>query len=197
MSAEKKSSGAALGSDLSAPNAGELDVLAVLWREQAAGDQPLQLSEVHRRVCERRRSFHEAEPATTTVSTQLRNLVAKGLIRETTVGRPAGEAPSQDRPILTRSGMKPTTRSPLTSYQALSPPGEVLRGMFTGLAEAYPPEVWYRLTALLDFAGVLGLPDELLHRLVAFVEKEKGACPSSASEVGKELRPETKTGDRS
>lgn len=159
--------------------------MAVLWKERAAEGQPLQLSEVHRRVSERRRAFHEAEPATTTISTQLRSLVAKGLIEETTMGQQSVGALAQGRPNPTRGGMRPTTRSPLTSYQAIHEPGEVLRGMFTGLAEAYPPEARHRLTALLDFAGVLGLPDEVLQRVIAFVEEEKRAYLPSVNKTGK------------
>jgi hypothetical protein len=183
MAAKKEPVGPTVRPDLPAPNMGEVDVLAVLWREQAEGGRPLQLSEVHRRVCERRRAFREAEPATTTISTQLRSLVAKGLIRETTLGRPA-EGGDERVPIRTRGGMKPATRSPLTSYQAVAAPGEALRGMFTGLAEAYPPDARQRLTALLDFAGALGLPDDMLRRLGAFVEKEKEAFPQAAGEAG-------------
>lgn len=57
--------------------------------------------------------------------------------------------------------------------------------MFAGLDEAYPPEAGPRLTALLDVAEVLCLPDEVVRRLVAFVEKEKRACrPSEASVPG-------------
>src|SRR6266404_3070976 len=108
MSPTNEPYGSAVQPELPAPNAGELDVLAVLWRERAAGGQPLQLSEVHRRVSKRRTAFNETPPATTTVSTQLRSLVAKGLIQETTLGRPVAEPPAQGRPIGTRGGMKPT-----------------------------------------------------------------------------------------
>lgn len=192
----KKTATPATSTELPAPNAGELDVLAVLWRERAAGGQPLQLSEVHRRVSERRRAFREAEPATTTISTQLRSLLAKGLIEETTVGQQPTEAPAHGRPVPVRGGMRPASRSPLTSYQALHQPGEVLRGMFTGLAEAYPPEAPHRLDALLDFAAVLGLPDEVLQRLLAFVEDERAAC-APPPHLGDEPGPETSMGGNS
>ena len=42
---------------------GELDALGVLWAEEENERRALQLSEVHRRVCERRRQFGEPEPA--------------------------------------------------------------------------------------------------------------------------------------
>src|SRR5438067_873021 len=85
------------GAELPAPNAGELDVLGVLWLEKQSGDRPLQLGEVYRRVCERRRHYLEPEPALTTVSTHLRNMVAKGLIEEVAAARhgAAGLAPER------------------------------------------------------------------------------------------------------
>src|SRR5207253_1576810 len=101
--------------------AGELDVLGVLWAEQHGDDQALQLSEVYRRVCERRRAFGEAEPALTTVSTHLRNLVDKQLIEET-LRRGAPPAPTRGM-VRTRGGVTPPTRSPFTSYRATHAPG--------------------------------------------------------------------------
>src|SRR5262249_51865040 len=90
---------------LEAPNAGELDVLNVLCREPLGDDQALQLSEIHRRVCERRRLFGEPEPALTTTSSQLRSLSEKRLI--------GGEAaPATPRPIVrTRGGYTPPSRA--------------------------------------------------------------------------------------
>jgi len=153
----------------SAPNAGELDVLGVLWREARAGNAPLQLAEIHRRVCRRRQTYAEPEPALTTVSTHLRNLLAKGLIEELAATR----APVAPAPVRTRGGYRPQTRSPLTSYRALYPPGQVLFTTFYGLAEAYPPD--QRLDALLDFARALGLPDATLGRLHTLIQAEAAA----------------------
>src|SRR5688572_177869 len=116
------------GAPLDGPNAGELDVYSVLWAERLGKDQPLRLSEVHDRVKERRRSFGEAEPALTTVSTHLRALVHKGLAEETTA-RP-GPGPR------VRGGLTPPTRSPNTGYRALHTPGDVLRTTYQGLAAA-------------------------------------------------------------
>src|SRR5262245_20021177 len=99
---------------LEAPNAGELDVYSVLWQERQGDDRPLQLSEVYRRVCERRRGFGEPEPALTTVSTHLRGLHRKQLVEEL-VGPSAAARPA----VRTRGGLTPPTRSPLTSYRAL------------------------------------------------------------------------------
>jgi predicted transcriptional regulator len=149
---------------LEAPNAGELDVYSVLWAERQGDNQPLQLSEVARRVSERRRAFNEPEPALTTVSTHLRALVRKGLAEEvlgaSTAARPA---------IRTRGGFTPPTRSPLTSYRALHSPGEVLRTTYRGLATAYPE----RLDALVDFARAVEMSAEGLRQLQKLVEQEK------------------------
>jgi hypothetical protein len=130
---------------LEAPNAGELDVYSVLWAERRDEDRPLQLSEVYRRVCERRRSFGEPEPALTTIATHLRRLTGKRLIEElAALRRPAGEQP----PVRVRGGYTPPTRSPLTSYRSLHTPGDVLYSTFCGLGAAYPPQE--RLQALID-----------------------------------------------
>jgi predicted transcriptional regulator len=152
---------------LEAPNAGELDVLAVLWLERLGSRQPLQLSEVYRRVCERRRQFGEQEPALTTVSTHLRGLVAKKLIEEV-LGSRATAAGAGTR---ARGAYSPPTRSPLTSYQALHEPGDVLKTTFQGLAAAYPAA--QRLDALTDFAHALELSKECLRKLEQLIAAEK------------------------
>jgi hypothetical protein len=151
---------------LESPNAGELDVYSVLWAERQGEDRVLQLSEVYRRVCERRRTFGEAEPALTTVSTHLRGLLRKGLIEEVGGAR-KGEP---DRPVRTRGNVTPPTRSPLTAYRALHPPGEVLATTYAGYAASYPPG--QRLQALLDFARALRLSADGMRRLQELVEAE-------------------------
>jgi hypothetical protein len=162
---------------LPAPNAGELDVLAVLWQEAEGEGRLLQLSEVYRRVCERRRRYGEPEPALTTVSTHLRKLaVEKGLIEEVVPARGGGPAAAAGAPIRTRGSYRPPTRSPLTSYRARHGPAEVLRSTLYGLAEAYPPTAQRRLDALLDFAQVLGLPAPTLQKLTRLIEAERAAA---------------------
>ena len=137
---------------LETPNAGELDVYSVLYAEDQGDKRSLQLSEVYRRVCERRRRFAEPEPALTTVSTHLRGLVRKGLAAELTAGP---GLPARPNPRM-RGAATPPTRSPLTSYRVRHTPGDVLRSTFQGLAAVYPD----RLDALLDFARALELSDE-------------------------------------
>jgi hypothetical protein len=150
---------------LEAPNAGELDVYSVLWAERQGDNRALQLSEVYRRVCERRRQFGEPEPALTTVSTHLRGLVRKQLAEEV-----LGASSSAPRPpVRTRGQLTPPTRSPLTSYRALHSPGEVLRMTYRGLAAAYPDPP----DALLDFARALELSDEAQSQVREVVEQEK------------------------
>jgi hypothetical protein len=149
---------------LEAPSAGELDVLSVLWREQLGDNHLLQLSEIHRRVCERRRQFGEPEPALTTTSSQLRALADKKLIG---TGTPAADRP----PVRTRGGYTPPSRASAASYRALHGPGEVLFTTFRGLAAAYPQE--QRLDALLDFARALGVSEECLRGLQEVVGRER------------------------
>lgn len=158
---------------LEAPNAGELDVLSVLWREQLADNKPLQLSEIHARVCARRTQFGDLPPALTTTSSQLRNLVDKKLIAAVTPS-------SAPRPaVRTRGGYTPPTRSPASSYQVRHDPGEVLLTTFRGLAAAYPEP--RRLDALLDFAGALGVSEECLRRLAEVIEQERGGSNKEAT----------------
>jgi hypothetical protein len=161
MAREKQPAPAAL----EAPNAGELDVYSVLWAERLGANRSLQLSEVYRRVCERRRQFGEPEPALTTVSTHLRALVRKALAEE--VLGSSGSAPRSG--VRTRGGLTPPTRSPLTSYRALHTPGEVLLTTYRGLAATYPNKA----DALIDFARAVGLSPEGMRHLQELVAKEK------------------------
>ena len=143
-----------------APNSGELDALAVLWAEQTGSNQPLGLSEVHRLVCERRSRFGEPNPAYTTVSTYLRKLVGKGLIRELSVH---SEETSE------REVLRPTTRSPHTAYQSIYGPAEVLGSTFRALADAYPPE--RRLNSIIDFANANGISAQVISKMEALLLK--------------------------
>jgi hypothetical protein len=159
---------------LEAPSAGELDVLSVLWHEQLGDNQLLQLSEIHRRVCERRRQFGEPEPALTTTSGQLRSLSDKKLI-----GPGATQGSGTPRPPLrTRGGYTPPSRASAASYRALHGPGEVLFTTFRGLAAAYPEEK--RLDALLDFARALGVSDACLRGLQEVVGRERASGTTEA-----------------
>jgi len=156
---------------LEAPNAGELDVLNVLWHEQLGDDRPLQLSEIHRRVCERRRLFGEPEPALTTTSSQLRSLSEKKLI--------GTESAATPRPaVRTRGGYTPPSRTSAGSYRALHGPGAVLLTTFRGLAAAYPKK--QRLDVLLDFARALGVSQECLRELQAVVARERAGGTAEA-----------------
>src|SRR5690349_2972730 len=92
-------------------NAGELDCLSALW----AQGRPLRASDVLQHVTERREQAGEAPPAPTTISTYMRSLLAKGLVREVTVGH---GAEGETRRVYTRGtrGMIPSLRSPKTGY---------------------------------------------------------------------------------
>jgi predicted transcriptional regulator len=150
--------------ELEVPNPGELEVLATLWAEELAGNRPLKLSEVHRRVCAMRREHGDPEPALTTISTHLRKLSDKDLIRAVK----AGDGPPQRQAGGTRGMLTPATRSPNTSYQALHQPGDVLFTTFQALAAAYPRQ--RRREALLDFARALELSSETLQKLHKLLE---------------------------
>ena len=158
-----------LGPALTPPNPGELDCLAVLW---ASPEPALKLSEIHQLVGGRRRRYGEAPPALTTVSSQLRGLVEKGLLVEVTVGedgRPVEATPEQPvvrvrGAVCTRgSYLAPAKRSPLTGYRAACEPGPALDQIFKDLAEAYPPD--RRLQALIDMARCLAVPETTIRQL--------------------------------
>lgn len=164
---------------LPSPNAGELDVLGVLWEERMQGGKALKLSEIHRRVGERRLIHQDPLPALTTVSTHLRSLLAKGLIQEVHASLPT----SPRSPVRTRGMLTPPTRSPLTGYQALHAPGEVLFRTMRGLTVSYPAE--QRVDALLDFASVIGLSAENTAKLEQIVESEKKLRAEKAPGAGR------------
>jgi len=127
----------------------------------------LQLSEIHRRVCERRAAVRRtgAGPHHGT-SSQLKSLAEKKLIGAAT------PAPAPRPAVRTRGGYTPPTRASASSYRALHGPGEVLLTTFRGLAAAYPEE--QRLQAVLDVARALGVSRECLRSLHEIVEREKG-----------------------
>jgi hypothetical protein len=102
-------------------------------REHLHGGRGVRLSDVHRGVMKRREQLGGSLPALTTISTQLRTLKSKGLIRETTIGAAADEPERKRRGMLT-----PTTRSPLTGYRTAYPPEVVLGPTFRELATAFP-----------------------------------------------------------
>jgi hypothetical protein len=70
-----------------------------------------------------------------------------------------------------RGGYRPPIRSAVKGCRAIHGRGAVLYTTFYGLAEAYPPD--QKLDAMLDFARVLGLPEETLQKVVRLVEEEK------------------------
>ena len=133
------------------PNAGELDALAVLWEETAGDGRPLQLSEIYRRVCERRRAFEETEPALTTVSTHLRALTRKALACEVGIDKESQPQVSAS----SRGAYSPPTRSPHTGYYATRAPSDVLFSTLRGLVLAYPANG--RHQAVIDFARAAGI----------------------------------------
>jgi len=157
------------------PNPGELDCLAVLW---ASRKKALKLSEIHQLVGERRRRYGEAPAALTTVSSQLRGLVEKGLLLEVAVredGKPMKAAPEE--PIVRVRGavrtrgsyLAPAKRSPLTGYRAACAPRLALEQIFRDLAEAYPSED--RCQAVIDMARTVAVSDATLMKLKALLSE--------------------------
>lgn len=149
------------------PNRGELDTLAVLWAEQGSDNLPLRLNEVYKRVCERRRDYGEIEPALTTISTHLRGLVKKKLIREVDTNSDINPRKKGNRGLFT-----PMTRSPYTGYQSLYGPFEVLQTTFRALGDAYPPD--RRLEVIVDFARANGIPAEVIDGMEKLLQMTPG-----------------------
>lgn len=137
------------------PSTSELDCLSVLWRGTAApgSSRAMRVSEIHRDVCERRRQHGETEPTLVTISTQIRSLLQKNLVR--CVVAPSGKQDTTAREVnvRTRGMLSPAPRSPLTAYQYALAPGEVLQTTFRAIVEAYPDDE--RPQALADFAQAL------------------------------------------
>jgi hypothetical protein len=157
--------------ELAAPTPGALDVLAVLWQQNRNQDRPLPLSEVHHLVCERRKHYGEPPAPLSTVSSTLQKLVSQGLVEGVGHSGAAASSQSMARPIRTRGAYQAPRRSSVKGYRPVYQPGEVLHSTFYGLAAAYPTED--RLSALLDFAKALGLPETILSKVVRLVEQEK------------------------
>ena len=146
---------------LPSPTPSELDVLAVLWAAVTdEGAEGLRVSDIHPRVAARRAQHGEAQPALVTISSQLRGLVGKGLVRPVVVGGKGERTPKRVR---TRGLLKASSRSPLTGYVPAHTPGEVLRATLEALASAYPES--QRADALLDFAKALKLPVKTIEKL--------------------------------
>jgi predicted transcriptional regulator len=156
-----------LESILQSPNAGELDVLSVLWQERLGANKSLRLSQIHDRVRAKREALHEPVPALTTISTHLRNLYRKQLIEQV---RLTDEDEHRPVRVKTRGTLTPQTRSPLTAYRALYNPSDVLRYQMHGIIVAYPPELKYQ--ALVDFARALKLPEDTVARIKSLLPAE-------------------------
>jgi hypothetical protein len=101
----------------------------------------LKLAQVHDRIGKKRAAFDQPPPALTTVSTTLRNAVAKGLLREVRI-TPQGVQPFV-RGALRTCLISPRS-APKVAYQAAYTASEVMAQMFRDLANAYPPEHKYQ-----------------------------------------------------
>jgi hypothetical protein len=143
---------------------GELECLAVLWQAHADGEQALKLSEIRDRISARRAGGTPTFPALTTISTYLRGLVSKKLVRDVIVEDTIEETPKHG-PVRVRGivSVPPPPRSPRTGYRAALTPGDALRDTLKLLADAYPAAE--RPTAVVDFARAAGLPERLVKRL--------------------------------
>src|SRR6266545_2366939 len=146
----------------------ELDILAALWAAQAEGVPALKLAEIHRRINERRAAMGQAPIQPTTVSTYLRSMSERKLLKQVTVEDAGPEGQRQTFTSDVR-GLIPTSRSPKTGYEAAHTPAVVLERTFQALADAYPADK--RLQALVDFARALGLPQETVDDLDKWLRK--------------------------
>ena len=152
-----------------APSPSELDCLAVVWQSKHEENlTSLRLGEIHRRVAALRTRLGQPEPALTTVSTQVRTLVAKGLLREV-LAKEAGPISGQPIRVIRKRGMLDSGGRSTSGYEASYEPGEVLSATFRALASAYP--VQKRHEALLDFARALDMPKRTLVQLQKFLDR--------------------------
>lgn len=137
-----------------APNAAELSTLQVLW-ENSGDMRPMRLAEIHRRVCEIRRTNGEHEPAATTISTHLRSLLSKDLIEEC--------GPKTNHPTKRRSLLSVATRSPNTSYIVKVTPKAAMWSTFQALVAAYPCD--QRMDAVSDFCEAAGVGTDVVQEI--------------------------------
>jgi hypothetical protein len=160
-------------------NAGELDCMTALWSQK----QPLRASDILGLITERRERTGEAPPAPTTVSTYMRSLLAKGLVREVTMGRRTEGEPKRVYARGTR-GMIPSLRSPKTGYEPTTDrPGEVLQKTYCALADAYPLE--QRWQAVADFSGAAELPEAQRVAALAEVARVLGFAETTVKKLEK------------
>ncbi len=137
------------------PSNSELDCLMALWGAAAAPDSnhAMRVSEIHRQVCSRRRQLGETEPTVVTISSQMRSLLQKNLVKCVVGSTGESQQVGKDVAMRTRGMLSPTSRSPLTAYQYLFQPGEVLQSTFMAIIAAYPEP--QRPQSLVDFAAAL------------------------------------------
>lgn len=156
-----------------APSTSELEALGVLWQEQLGTNHPLPLSEVHHRICEKRGKGDF--PALSTVSSQLRSLLVKKWIEETTL---AGSSPIATRgPIRTRGASSVPQRSPFTSYRVRHSPKTAMSSIFAELISVYPDgfDILVDVASALEGFSAKGL--EELQKLVQTEKERRGKNP--------------------
>lgn len=168
------------------PTDAELEILAVLWQALADGQVGLRLSDIHRRLAERRKKKGQPEPAVTTLSVQIRGLQEKGLVDE--VNMDPGSW-TKDQAGNLRSTGPPAKRSPFTGYRTASGPGETLQEKFKELASVYPEED--RLRVVLDVVHALELAKKPLveerYRMVMEIARALELPKKKVSELEKLL----------
>jgi hypothetical protein len=155
---------------LPAPSSGELEILGVLWQAVAHGAQALRLSEVRELLGAR--YGRAGEPST--ISTQLRSLLAKGWLE--VVGVSLGTAAVarargvvRTRGAVRTAGAPVPTRSPFTAYRPKFPPGQALALSLREIAAAYPETQRHQF--LLDAARALDLPAQMIAEIERLVSK--------------------------
>jgi hypothetical protein len=150
-----------------------MDVLAVLWeaRENDAKENnpragTLKLSDIHKLIEVRRRSFGEPPSALTTVSTYLRSATSKRLLKEVRTDDSGMPAPM---PAVRTRGALSTSRSPRTAYQVAHEPGVVFQSTMQAIIQTYPPGL--RHQALVDFAKAMGLPQKTIKEIEKLIQR--------------------------
>jgi hypothetical protein len=140
----------------------ELVVLSAFWQAKAEGLNSLRLSDAHERLSNQRKSAGETPPAITTISSSLRNLNAKGALREVRVREGVGEE-MESQGERSRGIFSANTRSPHTGYQVTLDITDALEPTIKGLASLYPPDRRHELLA--DCARAMGLPKKIVEQI--------------------------------
>jgi predicted transcriptional regulator len=145
-------------SEIQPPSEAEFQVLSALWQHKT----PVGLQEICETVRERLSLTGASAPATTTISTYVRRLIDKGLVRARSVG---------PVPKLRVGLLAPRAKPRFSMYEPTCEPSELMSATFDTLIQAYHPDE-RNTRPLNDLIQALKLPPEKANVLRCVIEHE-------------------------